>query len=274
MLFLALWQVGYAESRLVVLAYPMPLYPGHQPGCLEYERDVGRPEREKLGINYSPETWSSSDSLSQPILRSPDRKDDVFQPTTDAEGHVWRRSEYRSEQNCPSYALWRDSTEVYHIHNCREADDPEFYIRESHWWIETHRFELPPQDSNFAYRAIPKKVPPQDSNFTYREISKKVTQRGYQIIADGEILSDKYGYSETWDLRYVGGKSFFSFRRDSTLGWNYDGRETITDFDQFFHDECCEPAISNPRFFADSFNFYAKRGNTWYLIVGEIKQDW
>jgi hypothetical protein len=255
-LFLALWQIGFAEGRLVVVAYPMPIYYGYAPGYIEYEADVGRPEREKLGLNYPRGEEPPADSLQHRICTGSDvKKGEEFVPTKDEQGHVWTRSNSRPVDNkCISYILWRDSIAIYHFYDCTQTEYPESYLRRLHWWVETFNYQSP-----------------EDSNLTIAELSQRGKMRGFQVIVDGELLSDKFGYSETWDLHYVGGKEFFSFRKDSTFGWNYDGHETLTDFNEFFHDGCCESGTSNPRFYADSFNFYAKRGSTWYLVVGEIK---
>ncbi|HEY3294899.1 MAG TPA: hypothetical protein VGL38_05640 [bacterium] len=224
-----------------------------EPGWIEFEMYVGKPSRDLHGVYHDPETvLDLLDTLTEPIRDSPEKKGQSFSPFTDEAGNVWkRRGEWQgsTQTHCPLYTLLRNDTVLYGFRDCMVTEAPGMYYRTGHWWIETWDYK------------------PADDTRSNEERGK-----GFQIIADGEFLSDKYHCSETFDYHYVNDQPFFMFRRDSLWGWNYDGVETVTDFDDFFHGGCCELGCANPRFYADDFSFYARRDSVWYLVVGTMKE--
>jgi len=180
------------------------------------------------------------------VDRSP-IKGKPFVPTTDVHGNVWTRKVNREERECALFSLCRNDTVIYQFRDCFVGEEPLFFIRGDDWWIES-----------WAYRNAD-------------DINRHNTPtRGFQVVVNGEILSDKYHCTGTFEYHYVGDRPFFLFSLDSTLGWNYDGAETLSDFDEFFHAHCCEMSTSDPRFWADEFSFYARRDDIWYLVHGRI----
>jgi len=224
-----------------------------EPGHIEFEAYVGTPSREFHGV--SDETLSESvgiDSMTQFIDIGPAHKGEEFELLEDASGNVWTRQSRHWDRwwdSCWVYSLVRNDTAVYRVRDCRVTEEPMMFLRQGHWWIETYNYKAAEDTSS----------------------TQTSPGRGFQVVADGEVLSSKYGCSETSDYHYVGDKPFFLFRRDSLFGWNYDGAETVTDFDSLFHGGCCEYGCANPRFYADDFSFYARRDSVWYLVVGTLK---
>jgi hypothetical protein len=226
-----------------------------EPGWLEFEWYVGGPTRQRFEVrqdrNYRP---LNPDTLTRSIGLLPVRSTKVFvyDSLRDAGGNVWTRrlnSRGDDEESCPLYSLLRNDTVVYQLRDCIATEQPLMFLRGEHWWIETWNYKSAEDTS-----------------------SNWFADEGYQVVADSVLLSDKYGYSQTFDYHFVGGKPFFMFRRDSVFGWNYDGADTTIDFDSVFHGACCEPSCSNPRFAVDQFSFYAKRDSTWYMVVGTVKE--
>ncbi|MBU0509779.1 hypothetical protein KKH27_13215 [bacterium] len=155
----------------------------------------------------------------------------------------------REQRSCDKFSLCRNDTVVYQFRDCVGAEDPFLFVRGDDWWIES-----------WAYRDA------EDSS------ARSAPTRGFQVVVNGQLLSDAYHCSETFDYHYVGDRPFFLFCRDNTLGWNYCGVETVSDFDEFFHGHCCELATSDPLFCANGFSFYARRNDLWYLVAGRIVQ--
>lgn len=243
------------QSRLEITEYRLPRVERIQgdsvigywePGWLEFEAYVGRPTREFHGVNSGKQV--ARDSLTEEVI-DPRLKNNNSEPIAYIQGNIWTRKVSDENQQCDIHTLYRNDTIIYRLRDCIQTESPHFYIREDHWWAEV-----------WLYRDV------EDTREFF------FPTRGFQVIADGELLSDIYGYTETFDYHYVGDKPFFLFLRDSTFGWNYDGVETISNYDDVFHGQCCEPACSNPRFFADEFSFYARRDSVWYLVAGRIKE--
>ena len=215
-----------------------------EPGCLEFEMYVGIPTRELFGQGHDSRNPVVIDTLTKMASYI---KGERLRPPEDIDGNVWTMSHERIETRCPIYTVARNDIPIYHFRDCIETEDPDLYVRAHDWWMVTWSFK-----------------PVADTSFNHEN------SRGFQVIVNGELLSDKYGYAETWDYHYVGDKPFFLFRRDSTFGWNYDGTETISRFDDFYHGHCCEPACSDPLFRTNEFSFYARRDSIWYLVYGHI----
>ncbi|MDD5087628.1 MAG: hypothetical protein PHI18_02355 [bacterium] len=261
LILLVLGNVVLAEpppSRLEITEYRLPRVEriesdsviGYwQPGWMEFEAHVGRPIRDLIGFHAQGGTLSSKDTLLHGVPDGPSIKGRPVAPTSDVHRNIWTREVHREFSSCDLFSLCRNDTVVFQFRDCVGAEDPLFYVRGYDWWIES-----------WAYRDA-------------EDTTKRYTPtRGFQVIVNGEFLSDRYHCSGTFEYRYLDGKPFFLFRRDSLLGWNYAGVETVTDFDEFFHGHCCGEAVSNPLVYADEFAFYARRDEIWYLVHGRIVQ--
>jgi hypothetical protein len=95
----------------------------------------------------------------------------------------------------------------------------------------------------------------------------------HHVLINGEPLDEKLNLQSGFACLILGGKPFYMYERDGRWGWNWGGRETVTDYDYFFHDQCCAPGMWNPFFRKDRFEIIARRNSTWYLIVGTVESD-
>jgi len=87
-----------------------------------------------------------------------------------------------------------------------------------------------------------------------------------QIIQDGELLNDRYGYEKAFGFQLIKDKPFFFFQQNGKIGISYDGEQIPMDFDQIPHYQCCSDAALNPRFGLNMVSFFAQRQGTWYYV--------
>ena len=96
--------------------------------------------------------------------------------------------------------------------------------------------------------------------------SKSSSQVLYHILLNGEELTGPPLFDSAYHANLLAGRLFFFFERDGQRGWWFDGEETVTDYDLFFHDQCSSPGMWNPYFFRDGFELFARRDSIWYLV--------
>ncbi len=93
-----------------------------------------------------------------------------------------------------------------------------------------------------------------------------------QVIQDGVILNDRYGYQEAFGFQLMNGKPFYFFKRDGRIGISYDNQEVPLGYDQIPHYGCCSAAVANPRHAQRMMAFFAQRDSKWYYVeIGAYK---
>ena len=91
------------------------------------------------------------------------------------------------------------------------------------------------------------------------------------IILDGVSLNWANGYSNSFSPYLVSGKLFFFFKRGNQVGFYYDGKEYLLDFDDISYAYCCGIAELNPEFYSNKLTFMGLRGETrYYAIMGNL----
>jgi hypothetical protein len=93
------------------------------------------------------------------------------------------------------------------------------------------------------------------------------------IVLNGVELNQSKNVDGCWGYRHVDNKPFFFFARGDTLGWSFDGVETVSNYETIEHDRCCKDLFLNPHFFYNALSFYASRDGLWYQVVGMIRGD-
>lgn len=101
-------------------------------------------------------------------------------------------------------------------------------------------------------------------------VNSKDNSRSYntigQIVQDGELLNDKYGYQEAFGSQLLKGKPFYFFKKDGKIGISYDGQTNELGYDEVLHYGCCSAAEMNPQPAKDMVSFFAKENGTWYYV--------
>jgi hypothetical protein len=93
-----------------------------------------------------------------------------------------------------------------------------------------------------------------------------------QIIQDGELLNERYGYDHAFGFQLMKGKPFFFFKRQDKIGVSYDGHEVFLGYTQVPHYQCCSGAELNPRIAQNMVAFFAQRDGKWnYVEIGIFK---
>jgi hypothetical protein len=93
-----------------------------------------------------------------------------------------------------------------------------------------------------------------------------------QIVQDGELLNDKYGYQEAFGSQLLNDRPFYFFKKDGKIGISYDGQTSELGYDEVPHYGCCSAAEMNPKPTKDMVSFFAKENGTWYYIeIGVFK---
>jgi hypothetical protein len=108
-----------------------------------------------------------------------------------------------------------------------------------------------------------------EANSTDNSISLNVTG---QIMQDGEMLNEKYGYQETFGSQLIDGKPFYFFKKNGIIGISYDGQTTLLGYDDIPHYHCCSAAEMNPKQAKGMVSFFAQEGEIWYYVeIGSFK---
>lgn len=87
-----------------------------------------------------------------------------------------------------------------------------------------------------------------------------------QIIQDGVLLNDLFGYTEMFGFQTLGGKLFFFFEKDGLLGYAYDGQVVEAGYTAIPHYECCSAGVLNPHSAQNLVAFFAQREGIWYYV--------
>lgn len=122
------------------------------------------------------------------------------------------------------------------------------WLDEENWFLEVAHVEENPVDPNTAF-------------IIWGE-----------IFQDGESLNRKYGYDEAFNFQILSDKPFYFFSKDETLGFSYDGKETILAYSEIPHYQCCSASAFNPLPAENLVAFYASRGEQdYYVEIGEFE---
>jgi len=122
------------------------------------------------------------------------------------------------------------------------------WAHESQWFVEVAHVEENPVDPNAAF-------------IIWGE-----------IFQDGESLNEKHGYDEAFNFQILSDKPFYFFSKDDILGFSYDGKETMLDFSEIPHYQCCSAAASNPLAAENMVAFYASLGEQdYYVEIGNFE---
>lgn len=87
-----------------------------------------------------------------------------------------------------------------------------------------------------------------------------------QVIVDGEDLGPKLGHDKVFGFQLLGGKPFYFYEADGVIHLSYDGETLPQTYDEVPHNQCCEPAMFNPRSNEDMVAFHGLRAGTWYYV--------
>ncbi len=91
-----------------------------------------------------------------------------------------------------------------------------------------------------------------------------------QVIVDGEDLGPKLGHDKVFGFQLLGGKPFYFYEADGAIHLSYDGETLPQTYDEVPHNQCCEPAMFNPRANEDMVAFHGLRAGTWYYVEAGV----
>ena len=99
------------------------------------------------------------------------------------------------------------------------------------------------------------------------------------IILDGQFLNETNHYSNSFSPYFISGKLFFFFYRNKDVGYYYDGKEYLLNYEMILYHHCCGISELNPIFYKDQVRFFAVRGgngeytyeNRYEVIMGVSK---
>jgi hypothetical protein len=93
-----------------------------------------------------------------------------------------------------------------------------------------------------------------------------------QIVQDGELLNERYGYAEAFGFQLMRGKPFYFFKRNGRIDYSYDGKDYPLGYTNILHYGCCSGAAANPKVSQAMVAFFAQRGEKWlYVEIGIYK---
>lgn len=87
-----------------------------------------------------------------------------------------------------------------------------------------------------------------------------------RVYIDGELLSEVYGYDETFGFQLLAGRPFYFFRRSEGIWISYDGQETALPFGEIPHYMCCAESVLNPIQAENMVAFFARTHEAWYYV--------
>jgi len=87
-----------------------------------------------------------------------------------------------------------------------------------------------------------------------------------QVIQDGDLLNERYGYEETFGFQLLHDKPFYFYWREGQVGVSFDGQRTLLDYEHVRHNECCSMAEANPVQAENMVAFFALRDGMWYYV--------
>lgn len=91
-----------------------------------------------------------------------------------------------------------------------------------------------------------------------------------RVIVDGEDLGQKLGYNKVFGFQMLNGKPFYFYETGGTIHLSYDGETLPQTYNEVPHNQCCEPAMFNPRANEDMVAFHGLRAGTWYYVEAGV----
>ena len=87
-----------------------------------------------------------------------------------------------------------------------------------------------------------------------------------QISRDGDLLNTIMNNQDSFGLQTIAGIPFYFFKRDGKIGYWYEGKEIMLEYDDIPHYLCCSNSILNPRASENMVSFFARSGNDWFYV--------
>lgn len=87
-----------------------------------------------------------------------------------------------------------------------------------------------------------------------------------QIIQDGRLLNEQYGYQEMFGFQLMRGKPFYFFKEDGQIGISYDNQTALLEYEFIPHYGCCSASELNPISAQNMVAFFAQRDGIWYYV--------
>ena len=89
---------------------------------------------------------------------------------------------------------------------------------------------------------------------------------GGRLSRDGAALNTSHGYEDAFNFKLLHRRPFYFFKKDSNIGFSFDGKDTLAGYDEIPHYGCCSESELNPRTAQNLVAFFARRGGAWYYI--------
>jgi len=87
-----------------------------------------------------------------------------------------------------------------------------------------------------------------------------------RLYIDGELVNEQEGYEEAFGFQLLGGRPFFFYQREGSVGYSFDGRETDLGYDEVPHYRCCSESSLNPLQAENMVAFFALRDQVWHYV--------
>ena len=87
-----------------------------------------------------------------------------------------------------------------------------------------------------------------------------------QIIEEGEILNDRYGYQVAFGFQLMNGHPFYFFERDNKFGVSFNGQEMALGYDNVLNYYRGDMAVVNVKHAKNMVAFFAQRDDKWYYV--------
>jgi hypothetical protein len=87
------------------------------------------------------------------------------------------------------------------------------------------------------------------------------------VFEDGQILNQALGYSEIFNWHLVNNEPFYFYRKGNSYAISYGGQTLPGSYDDILHGNlCCSYGVYNIDSLSMGAWFYARKGDTWYLV--------
>jgi len=97
------------------------------------------------------------------------------------------------------------------------------------------------------------------------EVSPSHTIVG-KVVQDGKLLNEQFNNQEMFGFQVFQDKPFYFFKRNDYIGISYDGQETLLDYADVPHYNCCSLAVMDPDLAQNMVAFFARKHGAWYYV--------
>jgi hypothetical protein len=87
-----------------------------------------------------------------------------------------------------------------------------------------------------------------------------------QIIQDGILINEQYGYEEAFGFQLLNGKPFYFYKRNVRIGIYYNNQEIQLGYTHVPHYGCCSSWELNPRIAKNMVSFISQREDEWFYV--------